>query len=146
MKVSNESKIKINQLLSELIAHFSDLEDEVVTDLYFQPSFQDGKLILSDDEDEVLGEVVISEFEGLRGGDSLNSVACILRKALEHKRKELETLSVLKPFSFVLVDEDKETVEELLLVDDDLLLADDGLLKGLDAELDDFIKNLLSED
>lgn len=45
----------------------------------------------------------------------------------------------MKPYSFVLVDEDRETVAELLLVDDeDTLLLNDELLKGLDEELDAF--------
>jgi len=44
-----------------------------------------------------------------------------------------------------LVDEDKETVAELLLVDDDTILVDDELLKGLDKELDEFLKNLLEK-
>ena len=48
-------------------------------------------------------------------------------------------------YSFVLVDEDKETVAELLLIDDDTLLVDDELLKGLDKELDEFLKNLLEK-
>ena len=51
----------------------------------------------------------------------------------------------MKPFSFVLVDEDKETISDLLLVDDDTLLVNDELLKGLDKELDDFLKNLLEK-
>ena len=70
----------------------------------------------------------------------------ILRKALDHRRKELENLVILKPYSFVLVDEDKETIEDLLLIDDDIVIAEDGLLQGLDEELDDFLKKLLSED
>ena len=55
------------------------------------------------------------------------------------------TSTILKPYSFVLVDEDKETVTELLLVDDDTMLVNDELLKGLDKELDDFLKELLEK-
>ena len=40
-------------------------------------------------------------------------------------------------------DEDKETVAELLLIDDNTLLLNDELLKGLDEELDAFLKDLL---
>ena len=54
-------------------------------------------------------------------------------------------MTILKPYSFVLVDEDKETISDLLLVDDDTLLVNDELLKGLDKELDDFLKNLLEK-
>lgn len=145
MKLSGESKSLINQTILGLIKRYSDLEDSVVTDLYFQPSFEDGELKVFDDEDEMLSSITINELVGLRGSDSMSDVIAILRRALDHNRKELEQLSILKPFSFVLVDQDKETVAELLLVDDDLVLADEGLLKGLDKELDEFLKNLLED-
>lgn len=46
----------------------------------------------------------------------------------------------------MLVDEEKETISELLLIDDeDTLLLDDELLKGLDEELDAFLKDLLEK-
>ena len=60
-------------------------------------------------------------------------------------KNELEKLPILKPFSLVLIDEDKETISDLYLVDDDTLIFDDELLKGLDEELDEFLKKLLSE-
>ena len=56
-----------------------------------------------------------------------------------------DKLNILKPYSFVLVDEDKETIAELLLMDDDTLLVNDELLKGLDEELDTFLKDLLEK-
>lgn len=56
-----------------------------------------------------------------------------------------DKLTIMKPFSFVLVDEDKETITELLLMDDDTLLVNEELLKGLDEELDTFLKELLEK-
>jgi len=50
---------------------------------------------------------------------------------------------LLKPYSFVLVDEEKETIADLLLMDDDTMLLSEGLLQGLDEELDAFLKDLL---
>ena len=58
---------------------------------------------------------------------------------------DFEKITILKPYSFVLVDEEKETVAELLLIDDDTILVNDELLKGLDKELDDFLKELLEK-
>ena len=52
-------------------------------------------------------------------------------------------LPLLKPYSFVLVDEEKETIADLLLMDDDTMLLSEGLLQGLDEELDAFLKDLL---
>ena len=48
---------------------------------------------------------------------------------------KFDKLTILKPFSFVLVDDDRETIAELLLMDDDTLLVNEELLKGLDEEL-----------
>ena len=43
-------------------------------------------------------------------------------------------------------DRDRETVTELLLIDEeDTLLLNDELLKGLDEELDAFLKDLLEK-
>jgi hypothetical protein len=39
----------------------------------------------------------------------------------------------------------KETIAELLLMDDDTLLVNEELLKGLDEELDSFLKELLEK-
>ena len=41
------------------------------------------------------------------------------------------------------VDEEKETIADLLLMDDDTMLLSEGLLQGLDEELDAFLKDLL---
>ena len=57
---------------------------------------------------------------------------------------ELERLAVWMPYSFVLVDEERETIADLLLVDDDTLLVKKGLLAGLDEELNKFIEDLMA--
>ena len=62
------------------------------------------------------------------------------------KRFRYSSFTRFLAFSFVLVDEDRETVTELLLIDDeDTLLLNDELLKGLDEELDAFLKDLLEK-
>ena len=70
----------------------------------------------------------------------MRSVLCRRKEAVD-----FEKITILKPYSFVLVDEEKETVAELLLIDDDTILVNDELLKGLDKELDDFLKELLEK-
>ena len=41
--------------------------------------------------------------------------------------------------------DDKETVEELYLVDDDTVIIDPDLMQGLDEDLDKFLENLLKD-
>ena len=55
-------------------------------------------------------------------------------------------VNIVKPYSLVLVDGSKESVAELLLVDEDeTLIISDELLKGLDEELNAFLKDLLEK-
>jgi hypothetical protein len=145
MKLSNKSKVLIDQVISDVIKHYSTPEESVITDIHFQPLFNSGELKVFDDDDEVISNVIISEFEGLGGADAIKDVSLILRRSLDYRRKELENLFIIKPYSFVLVDEDKETIEDLLLIDDDIVIAEDGLLQGLDEELEEFLKKLLSD-
>ena len=61
-------------------------------------------------------------------------------------RPQLEQMSILRPFSFVLIDEDHETVQDLVIIDNEETMVIDGnLLEGLEEELDDFLKKLLSD-
>ena len=70
---------------------------------------------------------------------------CIRDSCNLKNRGAFDKLTIMKPFSFVLVDDDKETIAELLLLDDDTLLVNEELLKGLDEELDAFLKDLLEK-
>ena len=99
----------------------------------------------------------LTKFAGVRhyqivtgdDGDDFYAIAeRILRGELNclQESGKLDNLCIMKPYSFVLVDEDRETVAELLLVDnEDTLLLNDELLKGLDEELDAFLKDLLEK-
>ena len=90
---------------------------------------------------------MIEEWATYDGDDFMENVAPSLKSILCRMKEagDFVKITILKPYSFVLVDEDKETVAELLLVDDDTILVDDELLKGLDKELDEFLKNLLEK-
>jgi hypothetical protein len=63
MKLSNKSKVLIDQVISDVIKHYSTPEESVITDIHFQPLFNSGELKVFDDDDEVISNVIISEFE-----------------------------------------------------------------------------------
>ena len=56
-----------------------------------------------------------------------------------------ENLGLLKPFSYVLENDDKETVAELYVVDDDTVIIDEELMADLDQDLDNFFQKLLKD-
>ena len=147
MKMSEQSRASIVSALKTALCRYTSEGDEtVVTDIHLQPNSESGELIIFDDDDQELSRTIINEWVEYESDDFYTVVEPILRAEVEALREsgKLEKLCLMKPYSFVLVDEDKETVAELLLVDeDDTLLLNDELLKGLDEELDAFLKDLL---
>ncbi len=147
MKMSEQSRASIVSALKTALCRYTSEGDEtVVTDIHLQPNSESGELIIFDDDDQELSRTIINEWVEYESDDFYTIVEPILRAEIEALKEsgKLEKLCLMKPYSFVLVDEDKETVAELLLVDeDDTLLLNDELLKGLDEELDAFLKDLL---
>lgn len=147
MKMSEQSRASIVSALKTALCRYASEGDEtVVTDIHLQPNSESGELIIFDDDDQELSRAIINEWVEYESDDFYTVVEPILRAEVEALKEsgKLEKLCLMKPYSFVLVDEDKETVAELLLVDeDDTLLLNDELLKGLDEELDAFLKDLL---
>lgn len=149
MKISDKSRAAITDSLKEALCRYvTGTDNSVVTDIHLQPNPDSGELLIFNDDDEELSRVIVDEWVEYESDDFYKEVEPVLRSILAGLKDAgmLDKLSLMKPFSFVLVDDEKETVAELLLIDDeDTLLLSDELLKGLDEELDDFLKKLLEE-
>ena len=149
MNVSEKTRAAISSSIREALCRYvSSNENTVVTDIHLQPKQDSGELLIFNDDDEELARTIIDEWVECESEDFMSDVETILRSEIVALRDQgyFEKLSLLKPYSFVLVDEDKETVAELMLIDDeDTLLLSDELLKGLDEELDAFLKELLEK-
>lgn len=149
MKLSAQSHASIASSLREAVdKYIADGERTVVTDIHLQPKQDSGELVIFNGDDEELSRTIIEEWVDYSEDDFYTIVERILRGEINALKDTgvLDKLAIMKPYSFVLVDEDRETVTELLLIDDeDTLLLNDELLKGLDEELDAFLKDLLEK-
>lgn len=149
MKLSAQSHASIASSLREAVdKYIADGERTVVTDIHLQPKQDSGELVIFNDDGEELSRTIIEEWVDYSEDDFYTIVERILRGEINALKDTgvLDKLAIMKPYSFVLVDEDRETVTELLLIDDeDTLLLNDELLKGLDEELDAFLKDLLEK-
>ena len=146
MKLSDASKKIIRDALLKALTHFKAESDmDTVTDIHLQPNQSTAMLVIYDDDDRELAHTKINEWVSYESDDFDEEVQKLLTAILGELKAQgaLDGLHILKPFSFVQVDEHKETLAELLLVDDDTLLVNDELLKGLDDELNAFLKDLL---
>lgn len=149
MKFSAQSHASIASSLREAVdKYIADGERTVVTDIHLQPKQDSGEFVIFNDDDEELSRTIIEEWVDYSEDDFYTIVERILRGEINALKDTgvLDKLAIMKPYSFVLVDEDRETVTELLLIDEeDTLLLNDELLKGLDEELDAFLKDLLEK-
>ncbi len=148
MKLSPQSQSNIEEAIKKALASFNAASDQqVITDIHLQPQTENGgRLIVWDDDDNKRATAMVPEWDGYDDDDLYKEAEFPLRNVLKRmKEKEIfDKISLMKPYSFTLINEDMETIVELFLVDDDtLMLNDDGLLKGLDEELDSFLKELL---
>ncbi|WP_321518735.1 hypothetical protein [uncultured Bacteroides sp.] len=146
MKLSAQSHTLIESTIKEAISQFIGYDEQtVITDIHLLPKQDSGELCIFNDDEEELAKVIIEEWVDYNNEDFYQNTERILRATL-NKLKEgglFDHLTLLKPYSIVLVDEEKESIIDLLLMDDDTMLINDELLKGLDEELDDFLKKLL---
>ena len=148
MELTPSSAASIREALHKIAELYSGEEDQLLTtDFYFQPLREEGKLLVFNDNDEEIARAEVPEWKEYQHEAFYTEVESDLREAIKvaNENGDLERLAVWMPYSFVLVDDERESISELLLVDEDTLLVTDSLLEGLDAELNAFIENLLDE-
>ncbi len=146
MKATSQTIQQIERALRKIAAKYPQgREDLALTDIHLQVKADSGELLALNDDDEELTRCVVEQWMDNGDENFYEEIAPVLRQCIQSMKDTLEHLSLLKPYSFVLVDEDKETLCDLYLVDDDTVMVDGELLKGLDEDLDDFLKKLLEE-
>lgn len=148
MKLSQSSIAHLEGAIKKAIGKLANKEEQtIVTDIHLQPHQQSGDFIIYDDDDKELANVTIEEWITYTGEDFYAKVEQELAALLGKLKSDgcFDALPILKPYSFVLIDDERETLSELLLMDDDTMLVSEELLKGLDEELDTFLKELLEK-
>lgn len=147
MRLSESSFQGIKALINEALNEFRrPQEQSVVTDIHIMPIRETGEVTVSDD-DRDLATTQFADLAEIPEEDFYQVMEKAIRRILKDldENEPLENLAIWKPFSFVLVDDDRETVAELMLFDEDNTLLSQSLMQGLDEELDSFLKNLLAE-
>jgi len=134
---------QLERAIRKVADNFPAKQDAIMTDIHLQVKPSSGELLAFDDNDEELTRVVVEQW--INSGDELyEDAATQICRCLEEMRETvIEGMSILHPFSFVMMDEDGETLRDLYLVDDDTVILNKTLLEGLDEELDQFLKDLL---
>lgn len=114
-----------------------------MTDIHLSVSQDTGEMLAFDDNDNEITRCVVSEWIDYKEQDFYDSAAEAIRSVLENLHNLVDNLCILKPYSFVLENDEREHVSELYLVDSDIKIIGGDLMKGLDEDLDKFLNDLM---
>ncbi|MBR4160821.1 MAG: hypothetical protein IKT87_03970 [Bacteroidaceae bacterium] len=140
---------QIQRALRHAAEHFQQIAEPVLTDIIVRVFPHSGEVKFYDDDERELMRIVIEEWiHGSRDEYFYTKVTPILRKAISDLRAEvIDTMQILRPYTFVMQDEDGETITDLYIVDDQdtMIISGSTLLEGLDEDLNTFFKQLMEE-
>ena len=146
MKATEQTLQQVERAFRKVADKFPPEEEAILmTDIHIRVSQDSGELTAFDDDDKEITRCVVEQWIENKDDNFYNDVAATLRSVLSKHKKQVEMMSILKPFSFVLEDDERESITELYLVDDDTVIIDEELMSGLDKDLDDFLEKLLDE-
>ena len=144
MSLSRETHDRLQDAIIKMAKEFITAEETKVTDFHIYVDGNKGDVTIMDDDDNSLARVHILEWEGEHNeGVYEKELRSILTEM--HNEGQFDSLNIAKPYSFVLTDDDHQSIVDLLIVDDDTVILSEDLLKGFDEEMNEFLKHLLEE-
>ena len=144
MKATEQTLQQTRRAIRKIVDKFTSSDEATqLTDIHLRVSQDSGELMAFDDNDNEITRCVVEQWIDNKDDNFYQHVAATLRNVLSEMKDAIEQTSLLKPYSFVLEDDEKETIEELYLVDDDIVIIDTELMKDLDKDLDNFLEKLL---
>ena len=135
----------IRKVAQKFPAQLSEEDNTVLTDIHVRVSQDSGELLAFDDEDNEITRCVVEQWIDNKDENFYDEVAKTLRDVMRKNSETIDNLGILKPYSFVLEDDDKENLGELYLADNDTIIVGGDLMENLDSDLDSFLDDLLKE-
>ena len=146
MGYTEQTQQQIERFLRKVAQKFTAKESDMpMTDIHLRASQDSGDLMAFDDDDNEISRCVISTWIENKSDNFYQEIAYTLRSKLNRMKDTIDNLSIMKPFSFILEDDEKNNIAELYLVDEDLVMIGGNLMQGLDEDLDNFLQNILKQ-
>ena len=135
-KATEQTTQQIERFLKKIAQKFPPRDDASV-------SQGSGEMLAFDDDDNEVTRCVVEQWINNNDEDFYTGVEQTLMATLSAQSALADSLGILKPYSFVLENEDKENVAELYIADDDTVIIGKDLMEGLDSDLNVFLEKLL---
>lgn len=143
-KATEQTTQQIERFLKKIAQKFPPREDtSIVTDIHVRVSQGSGEMLAFDDDDNEVTRCVVEQWINNNDEDFYNGVEQTLIPTFSALSTIADSLGILKPYSFVLENDDKDTIAELYIADDDTVIIGKDLMEGLDSDLNLFLEKLL---
>ena len=143
-KATEQTTQQIERFLKKIAQKFPPREDtSIVTDIHVRVSQGSGEMLAFDDDDNEVTRCVVEQWINNNDEDFYNGVEQTLISTSSALSTIADSLGILKPYSFVLENDDKDTIAELYIADDDTVIIGKDLMEGLDSDLNLFLEKLL---
>lgn len=147
MKATEQTTQQIERAIRKIAQKFpTNDETSILTDIHLRISQDSGELLAFDDDENEITRCVVEQWIENKEENFYEHITAILRTQLKKMHDIIDGLGILKPFSFVLENDDKENIAELYVADDETIIIDGDLMEGLDKDLDSFFDKLMKED
>lgn len=146
MEATQQTQQQIERAITKVVGKYSQLEEPVFTDIYIQVKQESGEILVYNDDDVELHRCVIEEWIGNTQEDFYSQIVPVLSQCISNMRSVVDSMQIMRPFSFVLIDEEHETVQDIIYIDnEETVILDGKLLEGKDKELEEFLRHLLED-
>ncbi len=146
MEATEQTFLQTERFLRKIAEKFPPCDETpIMTDIHVCASQESGELIAFNDDDQEITRCVVEQWIGNEDELFYDNAAHILREGMKKCHQAIDKMGIMKPFSFVLEDEEKTFVAELYVADDDTVILGGDLMEGLDQDLDHFLNNLFKD-
>lgn len=147
MKTSEQTIQQIERFIKKTIQKFPKNEDtSLLTDIHIRVSQDSGEMISFDDDDKEITRCVIEQWINNTDENFYQDVTSTLQSTLHKYHDVIDDMGIMKPYSFVLENEEKENISELYVSDDDTVIIGGDLMANLNDDLNSFLTELLGDD
>ena len=144
MKLTEQTQQQLERTFRKLADKFpAEREASILTDIHIRVSQDTGEVTILDDDDQELTRCVVEEWIENKDDEFYEEITTIIRRCIASQEQLIDNLSILKPYAFVMEDDEGTQITELYVVDGDTVIVDPDLMEGLDKDLDDFLEKLL---
>jgi len=148
MEITEQTILQVERFIKKVAQKFPTVEESeasLLTDIHIRVSQDSGEMLAFDDDDVEITRCVVEQWIDCKDENFYDEIADCLRGLLRKNAEIIDNLGLLKPYSFVLEDDDKQHLGELYLADYDTIILGGDLMQNLDQDLDGFLDELLKD-